>query len=54
MLIDAVSVASELDIRNALLQNRIDIHLALGGDFSNVADRNATADLPDISEQGIN
>ncbi|MBT8115480.1 MAG: TolC family protein [Arenicella sp.] len=48
------SMASELNIRNALLQNRIDIHLALGGDFSNIADRNATADLPDISEQGIN
>jgi len=29
------SMQNELNIRNALLQNRINIHLALGGDFTN-------------------
>lgn len=37
---------NELNIRNALLQNRIGIHLALGGDFSNIENRDVLAKLP--------
>jgi len=37
---------NELNIRNALLQNRIGIHLALGGDFSNIENRDALTSLP--------
>ena len=33
------SLENELNIRNALLQNRIGLHLALGGDFRSVEDR---------------
>lgn len=39
---------NELNIRNALLQNRIGIHLALGGDFSEFENRDALADLPGV------
>lgn len=42
---------NEINIRNALLQNRIGIHLALGGDFSDTVDRDPTADLPQITAQ---
>jgi len=35
------SLRNELNLRNALLQNRIDIHLALGGDFATSEDREA-------------
>ncbi|NND81078.1 MAG: efflux transporter outer membrane subunit [Gammaproteobacteria bacterium] len=42
------SMRTELNIRNALLQNRIGIHLALGGDFVSSDNRDPTADLPDI------
>lgn len=40
---------NEINIRNALLQNRIGIHLALGGDFSETEGRDPTADLPEIT-----
>ena len=33
------SLSNELNLRNALLQNRIGIHLALGGDFATVSER---------------
>jgi len=33
------SLGNELNLRNALLQNRIGIHLALGGDFATTDDR---------------
>ncbi len=33
------SLSNELNLRNALLQNRIGIHLALGGDFASSEDR---------------
>lgn len=33
------SMRTELNIRNALLQNRISIHLALGGDFADVSEQ---------------
>ena len=36
-LFDALS--NELNLRNALLQNRIGLHLALGGDFANAQER---------------
>jgi multidrug efflux system outer membrane protein len=35
------SLSNELNLRNALLQNRIGIHLALGGDFATEEDRQA-------------
>ncbi len=35
------SLSNELNLRNALLQNRIGIHLALGGDFATSEDREA-------------
>ncbi|MGK0374603.1 MAG: NodT family efflux transporter outer membrane factor (OMF) lipoprotein [Arenicella sp.] len=35
------SLSNELNLRNALLQNRIGIHLALGGDFATDQDRQA-------------
>jgi NodT family efflux transporter outer membrane factor (OMF) lipoprotein len=35
------SLSNELNLRNALLQNRIGIHLALGGDFATSEDRQA-------------
>ncbi len=35
------SLSNELNLRNALLQNRIGIHLALGGDFATNEDRQA-------------
>jgi len=35
------SLSNELNLRNALLQNRIGIHLALGGDFATTEDREA-------------
>ncbi|MFT6724328.1 MAG: multidrug efflux system outer membrane protein [Arenicella sp.] len=35
------SLSNELNLRNALLQNRIGIHLALGGDFASSEDRAA-------------
>ena len=40
---------NEINIRNALLQNRIGIHLALGGDFSTTPDRDPSQDLPQIA-----
>lgn len=40
---------NEINIRNALLQNRIGIHLALGGDFSEIPDRDPSEDLPKIT-----
>lgn len=41
------SKRSEINIRNAILQNRISAHLALGGDFSELP-READEDLPTI------
>lgn len=48
------SKRNEINIRNALLQNRIGLHLALGGDFmvresTDNAERDPTKDLPTIS-----
>lgn len=40
---------NEINIRNALLQNRIAIHLALGGDFSDNEQRDPTAELPQVT-----
>lgn len=37
------SLSNELNLRNALLQNRIGIHLALGGDFATSEDREANS-----------
>jgi len=37
---------NELNIRNALLQNRIGLHLALGGSFSDIENRNPIDTLP--------
>lgn len=42
------SKRNELNLRNALLQNRISIHLALGGDFSSIENRNPIENLPTI------
>ena len=39
------SMTNEINIRNALLQNRIGIHLALGGSFT-AYERDLTSDLP--------
>jgi len=44
------SKQNEINIRNALLQNRIAIHLALGGDFSDEEDRNPIESLPTIEK----
>ena len=43
------SKRSEINIRNALLQNRIGTHLALGGDFTNL-ERDIVDTLPSIYE----
>ena len=43
------SMRSEINLRNALLQNRIGIHLALGGDFSDIPNREPTESLPTIT-----
>lgn len=45
------SKRNELNIRNALLQNRIGIHLALGGDFTDIEGRNPLEDLPSITKK---
>ena len=37
---------TEINIRNALLQNRIGIHLALGGDFATEESRSENQLLP--------
>lgn len=42
------SMRNEINLRNALLQNRIAIHLALGGDFSDEDDRNPLENLPSV------
>lgn len=39
---------NEINIRNALLQNRIGIHLALGGDFTTLENRDPSSHLPSI------
>lgn len=45
------SLSNELNLRNALLQNRIGIHLALGGDFaSNEAREAGTVPVPSIDK----
>ena len=41
-----LSKGNEINIRNALLQNRIGIHLALGGDFATESSRQEIQDLP--------
>ena len=41
-----IDKSNEINLRNALLQNRIDIHLALGGDFATEAAREQMAGLP--------
>jgi NodT family efflux transporter outer membrane factor (OMF) lipoprotein len=45
------SKRNELNIRNALLQNRIGIHLALGGDFTDIEDRDPLEDLPSVTKK---
>lgn len=40
------SKGDEINIRNALVQNRIGIHLALGGDFATESSRQEIQDLP--------
>lgn len=44
------SMSNEINIRNALLQNRIGIYLALGGDFSNSEAKMNTKTLPGPSQ----
>lgn len=45
------SLSNELNLRNSLLQNRIGIHLALGGDFATTEAREAnTVPLPSIQK----
>lgn len=41
-----IDKSNEINLRNALLQNRIDIHLALGGDFATEATREDMTELP--------
>lgn len=48
------SMRNEINIRNALLQNRIGIHLALGGDFTNMPDRDLIESLPSVATSGSN
>ena len=44
------SLSNELNLRNALLQNRIGIHLALGGDFATTSERELNeVELPTIT-----
>jgi len=40
------SMRNEINIRNALVQNRVGIHLALGGDFTSLPERDPTQNLP--------
>ncbi|MFT5608960.1 MAG: multidrug efflux system outer membrane protein [Parvicella sp.] len=42
------SMRDEINLRNALVQNRVGIHLALGGDFSSIEARDPTNNLPSI------
>jgi multidrug efflux system outer membrane protein len=42
------SMRDEINLRNALVQNRVGIHLALGGDFSSLEARDPTKNLPSI------
>jgi len=44
------SLENELNIRNALLQNRISLHLALGGDFQSTEDRE-NRELPSVTSR---
>lgn len=44
------SMRNEINIRNALVQNRVGIHLALGGDFTQVPERDPTNNLPSITK----
>ena len=44
------SKENEINIRNALLQNRIGIHLALGGDFSDEDGRDPLESLPEVKK----
>lgn len=44
------SMRNEINIRNALLQNRVGIHLALGGDFTVTPEPGSTKNLPSISQ----
>ena len=44
------SKQNEINIRNALLQNRIGLHLALGGDFSDDVDDTQLQSLPTIQK----
>ncbi len=45
------SKRDEINFRNALVQNRIGIHLALGGDFTSLPDRKPTSNLPSITKR---
>ena len=44
------SMRTEINLRNALVQNRVGIHLSLGGDFSSIEDRDPTENLPSINK----
>ncbi len=45
------SMRDEINLRNALIQNRVGIHLALGGDFTSLPDRDPTNTLPSIAKK---
>ena len=45
------SMQNEINLRNALIQNRVGIHLALGGDFTSLPDRDPTNNLPSIAKE---
>jgi len=45
------SMQNEINLRNALIQNRVGIHLALGGDFTTLPDRDPTNNLPSIAKK---
>ncbi|NNC99773.1 MAG: TolC family protein [Gammaproteobacteria bacterium] len=45
------SMREEINTRNALLQNRIGIHLSLGGDFTSLPERDPTENLPSITQR---
>jgi len=48
------SKRNEINLRNALLQNRIGLHLALGGDFIDNPDRDSTKNLPSVINADAN
>lgn len=47
------SKENEINIRNSLLQNRITVHLALGGDFSDEEGRDPLQNLPTLQKENV-